>query len=58
MYNSKINLIIKALHCRDMNGSLDIANAITFLKLYFIDSELEMIIDVLQEIDYKLKDKK
>jgi hypothetical protein len=41
-----------------MNGSLDIANAITFLKLYFIDSELEMIIDVLQEIDYKLKDKK
>jgi len=50
--------MLKSLSLRDMNGNLNNASIIDYLKLYLRDVEIELALDILQEIDFKIKNKK
>lgn len=56
--NSKIPMIFSSLNIRDMNGNIDIPGVINYLSVYFKESEVEMLIDVIMNLDKKLSDNK
>jgi hypothetical protein len=41
-----------------MNGNIDSSSIINYLKLYLRDVEIELALDIIQELDYKIKNKK
>ena len=54
----KINIILKALFFRDMNGKINVNSVIEYFKIYFNEVEFEIFFDCLFEVEQIINKKK
>jgi hypothetical protein len=50
-----ISLIVKCISFKDMNGNVDITATLSYLSLYLDEAETEMAIEIIIDINNKMR---